>query len=111
MGYEAIVEEILPPITPIQKPPVLQLAEEESPAPTPAPVPSGGVDEEVKCATPKSKDYLLNPMLTCPPAPRKPWPEKRKLGLPPRSLFVVTRDLASVFVGLSDPVKKKIKVG
>ncbi|URE07654.1 hypothetical protein MUK42_20633 [Musa troglodytarum] len=64
------------------------------------------VDAELEeCATPRSEE----PVLVCPPAPRKPRPAKRPSPeSPPREFFPVPRDLASVFLPL--PPTKRIRV-
>ncbi|KAJ8505526.1 hypothetical protein OPV22_006412 [Ensete ventricosum] len=61
--------------------------------------------EHEECVTPRSEE----PVLVCPPAPRKPRPPKRTSPeSPPREFFLVPRDLASVFLPL--PPTKRIRV-
>nr|XP_009399598.2 PREDICTED: uncharacterized protein LOC103983960 [Musa acuminata subsp. malaccensis] len=59
-----------------------------------------------ECVTPRSEE----PVLVCPPAPRKPRTAKRTSpeSPPPREFFPVPRDLASVFLPL--PPTKRIRV-
>lgn len=76
-----------------------------------AAIPAAAGEDDV-CTTPKSKDHVLKPPVTCPPAPRKPRPAKRKrMGPTPRSFCAVPRDLTSVFVAISiASSEKRIRV-
>lgn len=91
MATKAVAIDELPSIAPIRT----QASEESS-------------TEE--CSTPTSEDQKLKPVLTCPPAPRKPRPLKRKLSTTTRpiDLYFVPRDLSAVFRLL--PPKKRIRV-
>ncbi|KAJ8497320.1 hypothetical protein OPV22_007872 [Ensete ventricosum] len=68
---------------------------------------SNGSEE---CVTPKSEQPVCQ--LVLPPAPRKPRPAKRrKLRPPPKGYYPVPSDLASVFIPLPCPARRKIRVG
>uniref|UniRef100_A0A5B7BST9 Cyclin-dependent protein kinase inhibitor SMR3 n=1 Tax=Davidia involucrata TaxID=16924 RepID=A0A5B7BST9_DAVIN len=69
-------------------------------------------DEEEYCHTPKSAPHILKTPLACPPAPMKPRPARRKYVAPPSQAFlqVPHDDLASIFVLLSQPASKKIRI-
>jgi len=58
-------------------------------------------EEEEACQTPKSEEQKIPPVLSCPPAPRKPkWiPVKRKIPASPRQGFYIISefDLQSLF--------------
>lgn len=72
----------LPPPTHLQLPPIRTAA-----AAPPTPRPDDGADDNAAdldggCTTPKSAASVLRAPSTCPPAPRKPRPAKRKLPPP-----------------------------
>lgn len=101
---------LLPPITPIQTNPIRKILREDSPVTTIAVV-EKVLDEE--CVTPKSKEHQLQPLLICPPAPRKKLKRKAYLGPPPSTgFFNICCDLNTVFLDLENrqDVKKRIKL-
>lgn len=101
MGLEFDAQES-PPLAPIRTTGIdAKPAEEE--------VSESTDNGEAECVTPKSEQPVCQPVL--PPAPRKPRPAKRKLGPPPKGYYPVPSDLASVFIPLPCPGRKKIRAG
>lgn len=90
-GPTTSTDDEFPPLKPIKTTPVTSNADDE-------------------CTTPKSEGHVLRPPATCPPAPRKPGPAKRKDAgsTPLKDFFVdVPLDLSSVFLAIPDEKSKK----
>ncbi|KAL4188966.1 hypothetical protein AMTRI_Chr08g204680 [Amborella trichopoda] len=70
----------------------------------------GEDEEEEGFQTPKSRDHRIPEILTCPPAPKKRRPPKRKSCISENRFFKVSSgDLESIFAGINMNSCLKIK--
>ncbi|KAH7674747.1 hypothetical protein IHE45_08G093300 [Dioscorea alata] len=70
---------------------------------------TSSVSNDEECATPKTEEHVLKPILVCPPPPRKSITAKRRRRATHRSFFSIPRDLSPVFLAFPMTLEKKIK--